>query len=310
MWQRFAMPVNPFLPNLLARSLPLPGRHNVYRPNPLYFTVPMMATHMYEATALEQALHDWVDFDRLNKAVTEVIVTAVDVRTGRLVEFSNRARLTARHIVASASLPPVFPVTTLDGAEYWDGGLIANTPLRPAINAIEAHNQVDRAPLWELIAVDLFTPSTQPPRDMTDVLQRAFELVFFGRFQHDLKLFQWMNAQLDLMIEIDRALLKSSAVRRHPAYLKLKRHRRVDRLTVVRPTDPEALGGPADFSAAAIERRMRLGQDDGQRMLAAAAPPTSARKRSTPGAAGGGKASGHDTASNRVASNHKAARRR
>jgi NTE family protein len=268
MWHRFAMPVNPFLPSMFARSMPMPGGRNIYRPNPVYFTLPTLATHMYESAPLEAALAEWVDFERLNASPTEVIVTAVEVKSGALAEFSNhRDGLTARHIVASASLPPVFPATSIDGGEYWDGGLIASTPLRPAINAIEKHNQVKRAQLWELIVVDLFTPLTGPPHDLTDVLQRAFELVFFGKFQHDLKLFQWMNAELDLMIEVDRALPKTSPVRKHPAYVKLARHRRVDKLTIIRTADPKALGGPADFSREAIERRLELGYAEAMQAL-------------------------------------------
>ena len=268
MWRRFAMPVNPFLPNVFSRSLPLPGGSNVYRPNPLWFAMPALATHMYETAPLEAALKEWVDFDKLNASPVEVIVTAVEVKGGHLEEFSNhRDGLSPRHIVASASLPPVFPATTVDGGQYWDGGLIASTPLRPAINAIEKHNRVKRAPLWELVVVDLFTPNAGAPHDFTDVLQRAFELVFFGKFQHDLKLFQWMNDELDLMIEVDRALPKDSPVRRHPAYVKLSRHRRVDRLTIIRTEDPQSLGGPADFSREAIERRLKLGYEEARAAL-------------------------------------------
>ena len=268
MWQRFAMPVNPFLPSVFARSVPLPDGRNIYRPNPVWFALPTLATHMYDGAALEAALDEWVDFERLNASPTEVIVTAVEVKSGALTEFSShRDGLTAKHIVASASLPPVFPATSIDGGDYWDGGLIASTPLRPAINAIERHNQLRRAPLWELVVVDLFTPIARPPRDLTDVLQRAFELVFFGKFQHDLKLFQWMNAELDLMMEVDRALPKNSPVRRHPAYVKLSKHRRVDKLTIVRTADPQALGRPADFSSEAIERRMKLGYEEAKAVL-------------------------------------------
>lgn len=267
MWRRFAMPVNPFVPNLLARSLPLPGGRNIYRANPLYFALPALATHMYGAEPLRAALDEWVDFGKLN-AATEVIITAVEIGSGQLAEFSNhRGGLDARHVLASASLPPVFPATPIGNGAYWDGGLIASTPLRPAINAIEKHNRIAAAELWELVIVDLFTPAARPPADLSDVLQRAFELVFFGKFQHDLKLFQWMNAQLDLMIEVDRALPKSSPVRRHPAYLKLKQHRRVDKLTILRTADPAALGGPADFSHEAIERRFRLGHAEAGRLL-------------------------------------------
>ena len=91
--------------------------------------------------------------------------------------------------------------------------------------------------------------------------------LFFGKFQHDLKLFQWMNAELDLMIEVDRALPRNSPVRRHPAYVKLSQHRRVDKLTIVRTADPQALGGPADFSRESIERRMKMGYEDARAAL-------------------------------------------
>ena len=270
LWRRLTVPVNPFLPSLFARSVALPAPlagDSLYRINPAYFAMPALATHLYESAPLVQALEQWVDFDRVNASPIETIVTAVEIGSGRLVEFSSRRGLGPQHVIASASLPPVFPATQIDGAWYWDGGLISNTPLRPAINAIEAHDAVAHADEWELVVVDLFAPQTDLPKDMTGVVQRLFELVFFGKFQHDLKLYQWMNAQLDLMIELDRALPKSSTLRKHPAYLKLARHRRVDRLTVIRTEQPDALGGPADFSAEAIERRLKLGYEDARRAL-------------------------------------------
>lgn len=271
LWRRLVVPVNPFLPSMFARSValmpaPLAG-NSLYRVNPSYFAMPALATHLYESAPLAQALQEWVDFDRLNASPIETIVTAVEVKSGHLAEFSSRRGLKPQHVIASASLPPVFPPTPIGTEWYWDGGLISNTPLRPAINAIEAHDAVAHARAWELLVVDLFTPHPDPPRDMTDVAQRLFELVFFGKFQHDLKLYQWMNSQLDLMIEIDRALPKSSAVRKHPAYLKLARHRRVDKLTVIRTERRDLLGGPADFSADAIAQRLQLGYEDARRAL-------------------------------------------
>lgn len=277
LWQRLAVATNPFLPNLLARSLPLQallplgasaGEGDLYRINPLYFAMPPLATYLYETTPLLAALEKWIDFRKLNAAPTELIVTAVEVKSGRLVEFSNRrGKLTAKHIMASASLPPVFAPVLIDGNAYWDGGLISNTPLRPAINAIEAHNRHRRAERWELVVVDLLSPEERLPADLNDVMQRLFELVFLGKFQHDLKLYQWMNAELDLMIEVDRALPKSSPVRRHPAYRKLSQHRRVDALTVVRTANARELGGPADFSREAIGQRLALGEADGRRVF-------------------------------------------
>ncbi len=266
MWERFVMPDSPFLPLQLARGLLL-GDRSIYRVNPSYLAAPFFATHLYDTAPLAAALDKWIDFRKLNRAETEVIVTAVDVKSGRLTEFSNRKRLAPRHILASASLPPIFPGASFGGHQYWDGGLISNTPLRPAINAIETLNQAHGGGRWELMVVDLFAPKTQAPANLGEVIERVFELLFFGKFAHDMKLFEAMNAQLDLMQQVDKALPARSPVRKHRAYLKLKRHRRVDRLTVIRTRRPNALGGPADFSAEAIERRLRLGYADARRVL-------------------------------------------
>lgn len=277
LWDQLAIKVNPFLPGLVARSfaLPLPvplgGNDSpLYRLNPMLLAMPAQATYVYEPGPLLAAIERWVNFAALNRAASELIVTAVDVATGRLHEFSNRTGgLEPQHIMASASLPPVYPATRIGKADYWDGALISNTPLRPAINAIEAHNQARRAARWELLIVDLFAPQERPLRDLSDVAQRLFELMFFGKFSHDLKLYEWMNAQLDLMIAVDRALPRDSPVRAHPAYRKLQQHRRIDALRIVRPSDPAALGGAADLSREAIALRLAMGYADGSQALAA-----------------------------------------
>ncbi len=277
LWQRVAMQTNPFVPGLFANMFPAPGTSKLYQINPMYYTAPPLATYLFEPAPLRQAIEEWVDFRRIRRSSTEVIVTAVEVGSGRLAEFSSRQRFDIRHVMASASLPPIFPTVNIDGGQYWDGGLISNTPLRPALNAIETFNATDPAARWEIIVVDLFAPPSGPPQDLTDVLQRAFELTFFARFQHDLKLFEMYNAQIDLMRAVDQALPPRSPLRRLPAFVRMSHHRRVDRLTVIRTSQPDAMGGPADFSPAAIARRIELGYADALRALDPPAPRT--RKR-------------------------------
>lgn len=73
-------------------------------------------------------------------------VPAVDLTTGRLVRFTNRrprpgrdgertivTELTVDHLLASAAIPLLFRPPRVDGELYWDGGLVANTPLRAAL---------------------------------------------------------------------------------------------------------------------------------------------------------------------------------
>jgi NTE family protein len=80
-----------------------------------------------------------------------LLIAATKVRTGERVLFSNRvvldqrrgqprrdvfAGITADRILASCSIPLVYPWTFDPGTEsfYWDGALVANTPLGAAID--------------------------------------------------------------------------------------------------------------------------------------------------------------------------------
>ncbi|HVM00582.1 MAG TPA: patatin-like phospholipase family protein [Egibacteraceae bacterium] len=75
-----------------------------------------------------------------------VTISAVDEATGELVRFTNapppphrtspRYRVVGLHVdhlLASAAIPLVFRPGVVDGVRYWDGGLVANTPLAPAL---------------------------------------------------------------------------------------------------------------------------------------------------------------------------------
>ncbi len=87
--------------------------------------------------------------ETLRTPTIALAINTVDVRTGRVVRFVNRppgkraaaddshyrhhAALTVDMVLASASIPLLFNPVTVDGLELWDGGLLVNTPLAPAI---------------------------------------------------------------------------------------------------------------------------------------------------------------------------------
>lgn len=76
---------------------------------------------------------------------TVLAMSCVEAGSGRLVRFVNRAPsgrpreqyvavdLTIDHLLASAAIPGLFRPIEIDGRLYWDGGLIANTPLKAAL---------------------------------------------------------------------------------------------------------------------------------------------------------------------------------
>jgi NTE family protein len=65
----------------------------------------------------------------------DVWITAVEFAEHRLVYFNNREEpgITAQHVQASCSIPLWYEPTKIEGTTYVDGGTIANTPFRKAV---------------------------------------------------------------------------------------------------------------------------------------------------------------------------------
>ena len=105
-------------------------------------------------------------------------VGAVDVESGGFRYFdSARDRIGAEHVMASAALPPAFPAVRIDGRDYWDGGLVSNTPLEHVL---------DEWPREDTLAfqVDLWNARGPRPKTMMDVLERAKDIQYSSRTRH------------------------------------------------------------------------------------------------------------------------------
>src|SRR5689334_2801382 len=88
--------------------------------------------HRLSLSALEGTLNRLVDFPKVAASPKKLMITATEVETGQLRVFKN-AEITAQHIVASCSIPVVYPWTRIGNHHYWDGAVLAETPLAPAI---------------------------------------------------------------------------------------------------------------------------------------------------------------------------------
>lgn len=77
---------------------------------------------------------------------TTLTVSCLDAATGDLVRFTNAAptgvraeptyrevTMTVDHVLASAAIPGIFAPVDIEGGTWWDGGLVANTPLSAAM---------------------------------------------------------------------------------------------------------------------------------------------------------------------------------
>ena len=134
------------------------------------------ATSFYDTKSLRGTLERLVDFDRINAGMTRFSAGAVNVRTGNFVYFDSTTHtIRPEHVMASGALPPGFPAVEIEGEQYWDGGLVSNTPLQWVIES-NPRRQDTLA-----FQVDLWSARGQLPRNMADVATRQKEIQFSSR---------------------------------------------------------------------------------------------------------------------------------
>lgn len=180
--------------------------------------------YLLDTSPLRQTLEreGWVNFDRVNsdQSAVHLRVTATEVNTGHLHVFGNsddvypsrmrREPLSLDHIIASCSIPIVYPATPLYDQLYWDGATVANTPLGPAIDAGS-----------EDIVVVIMTPwessgdrETETPNSILSAASITLEWALLASFQADMKMFRRVNELVKLQLEnarlrAENTLLKS-----------------------------------------------------------------------------------------------------
>ena len=135
------------------------------------------ALSFYDNAPLAETLNQFVDWTLLNDGPVRLSVGAVNVETGNFNYFDtkgpDRVRIDARHIMASGALPPGLPPVEIDGAWWWDGGIVSNTPLSHVLD----HQKADLL----VFQVDLFPARGERPATIMDVYSREKDIRYSSR---------------------------------------------------------------------------------------------------------------------------------
>jgi len=184
--------------------------------------------HLLDTTPLRRTLVEegWLDLSRINAqpADKHLRITVVEMETGRLRVFGNspdptpgsrceHTAITLDHILASCSIPLVYPPTEIEDVAFWDGGTVANTPLGPAIDAGAEDIVVVLMTPWE---DEENRPRYTPVggvKGLLEAAQAAFEWALLASFQTDLKLFHRINQVVRLSIENARLRAENEALK-------------------------------------------------------------------------------------------------
>ncbi len=178
--------------------------------------------NLLDTGPLKQTLrHKWgISAHRLTDSASTLLISATNVQTGELTIFSNkpvRRRDTGEQredvqvgididrILASCSIPLVYPWTPIGDACFWDGAVVANTPLGPALDVAAERYGLEEpmeavvvlmTPWWEKGGV----PASRKrlPGDFGEAITWVLDWALLASFRADLALIRAFNRQAEL----------------------------------------------------------------------------------------------------------------
>lgn len=155
---------------------------------------------------------DWNQLHRnvQNRVIDAVTVSATHMATGQLALFVEKhpdvayrsgghfpitVTLSAKHILASAAIPLIFPIIRVNRQYYGDGSLKQNTPMSPAI-----HLGGDRVLVISMTVEQMHRPIPvmapdeveREPR-VADILGRLLNTIFQDKVDYDLSQMKRIN---------------------------------------------------------------------------------------------------------------------
>ncbi|AVQ85637.1 MULTISPECIES: FAD-dependent oxidoreductase [unclassified Variovorax] len=224
-------------------------------------------TSLYDTTPVRDLLARYVDFEAMRSSPVRLLVSAVDVESAELRIFDSHVdALTVDHIVASGSLPPALPWTTIDGRNYWDGALVSNSPLDQVMERCGVAGK-------RIFIVDLF-PSARPlPANLMEVALRRDEIAYAERVRRTCGEQATLSDFRKLVEEIVAQLPSEAArkVRQRPRYTELMSPSASLSITrILRPVGKdESASRDFDFSLPSIRANSLSGYETALHVLRA-----------------------------------------
>jgi NTE family protein len=248
--------------------------------------------HLYDAKPLEDTLTKFVDFDKINRqyknsiasnsvssketerASPRLIMTCTDIQRSESVTFdSDHMELDAGHVIACTGFPFYgLAWTKKDRLYLWDGSLLSNTPLREVIDTSPKNHK-------RVYIVNLFPKNQKElPINMFDIWHRARDIIHTDKTDHNIRMSKVISRYLTVMrqmhdllnnVHIDESM-KDILIQVEKEYHKLATERGaiIEEITKIeREEDVHYIFEDADFSLATIQKLIKQGEDDAEKVL-------------------------------------------
>ena len=222
----------------------------------------------YDTAPLKATLERLIDFDRINAREMRFSVGAVNVRTGNSIYFDNvdpaHGRIGPEHVMASGALPPGFAPVHIAGEDYWDGGVVSNTPLQYVLD------QHPRSEPLLALQVDLFSARGAMPQTLAEVAERQKDITYSSRTRFNTDAlaasFNLEQSMSELMAKLPAPLRSDPTV---AALMAQFHHEPIDIVHLIYRDKPYELESKDyEFSRAAVDEHWEAGERDMRQVLA------------------------------------------
>jgi NTE family protein len=240
----------------------------------LFQSVPFRS--LLDTTPWRYTLGDWMDFARINSpAAPALLLAATELQTGALRVFCNRElsgqpadTIILDHLMASSSIPIVYPWTELGAEKYWDGAVLANTPLEPVID-LAADDSLEIVVVmmtpWNADPSALRAQTRQMPKDLVQALSLTLDWALLASYRVAFEAIEYRNQLADAAAKLARAAQQTGD---HSLALAGPIPRPIALPTVIAPESLMPLDWIIDYEEANHQTLFALGKADAARALA------------------------------------------
>jgi predicted acylesterase/phospholipase RssA len=226
---------------------------------------------LFSLEPLRSLLRDTIPLERLRASQDTLVVLTSNWREGTVREFRGPEiadRIGTDAILASAAVPGFFQPVVIDGCPYVDGGVLMNTPLRPAIRA--------GADVIHVIYVDPLVQEIPFPKlpDTLDSIYRLWVVATSAQMNRDILLAAEINREISLLQAAGHLDAAGRITRQsHPGLARVSRvvariysaQSHFRKLTIHRYRPKSTLKGAEgflDFRIGYIDELIRVGYED------------------------------------------------
>jgi NTE family protein len=222
---------------------------------------------LLDTTPWRHTLANWMNFTRINSPqAPALLIAATELHTGALEVFCNRTLrgrpatpIAIEHLMASSSIPVVYPWTEIGAGKYWDGAVLANTPLDPVIDlAGEDELEIIVVMMTPWSAAPASGPAAELPQDLAQALTLTLDWALLASYRVAFEAISQRNQLAEAVARL-RAAGLAAPPGPTPRPLALP--------TVIAPAEPMPLDWIIDYEDRNHRHLFALGYADALRAL-------------------------------------------